>query len=1391
MNVSKTNTGKLLVAVLAMAMIVAGAAVVFSEESNATATIGTDSYNDFSEAVADIPKDGSNTVIKLTSNETVTGSVDLKGATVETNGYTLTINTSNTTLSNGKIVGDGKYVDIIISGSSLTNISLTGITFSNPGYYSIDVRDSTIVVEDCKFEGRASSAIYLELESSNVTVTDCEFNGSYSEGAISLDMGGTGASSTSKVTINSEKKMDVSVGSARGNITIGGSDANIVLGNNVSISDIYLDVNNKYSTGETASKVTVAGPLTINSIIGNGAVVNKSNLVISEPLPASIKYDKASTGTVEIDNATGLENTITGEFKIPNASYLVNSITIKEGASLTIQKYAYLDLMGETLTLEGTLTIDNDATVIDSVGGGSIVLSGKGVINNEGIIGAGNSVEISAVNGGSVTLKDISGIVFGTEKKTEGTVTYTLTVSGTIEAEAKTGSSIVFAEGVTIGADAQISRNVTASGAVTVKGGATLTLNGDATGLDVTMLNNSTVIANTSVRSIEAATGEYLTYDSTTGDRTDINDADLDDSTVALINVKGITVKVTSKIYDKPASDGSTKTVSYTEQMMSISGNLNLVNADTKAGTVQITGNVYVFTGETLSAGKTVDISNTSGYLITQGTVSVLVDAGSEPDILYKGAMYHVEPTDSDTYTYTYTNFTDALANIETAYDKTVTLMGGYEFTGNVTIAAEQTVLFEDADAEVLYTIASDATVIVQAEGQLSEEFATGTDKGIQGVLTVMDGGDCTPDVGSYEVMSTDADDNITYSSAQTAIKNATSGTVVDIVDGAILKDPVTIANGVTVNVNEGVNLQAQKGLTVAEGGKLVNKSTVAIADKYDLVIAGEVDSTEGTISAAGADSEISVTGTLTVPAKIQTNNVNAAVYADDGNYVYTSVAKAVAAVSEMDIPVDIEAVGTFSESGTVTLGQDMEIIVTGNPITLGTIVLEAGSKLTVNDGSLLSATVSGVTGADGASTDASVVLSKASNIAFTETYNSSNTTSSLNIAAVDDTDKAIVGNISVDAGNVSVIGQISFDGKIGTLTIGANGTVTVPESAKVTAEDNTDKNPAIIIDGTMNVDEGTFTISTDAFASVAGTIDISGSSAQTGVDVTGTLTVTGTITVSDVQDDVGLLKISGILIIGDKPEAIGTSVSGSVTGPVDLDGNGYIKAYGDADLSNAAIELNEASQESDAKSTVFNVNGGVYMTVYALDGTISGTNGLGVLTTEDFNLVGYVTKEGSVNINEITQWYTDAELTKKATNIAAIGNPEALYFKADADTIRVEISVGTGISLYIDGIKQEGSFNYFKVGTHTVSATVNPGYSGDATITFNGQTVTGGQFTITPEMASATYTDAIVVSATGEISIDGGSSSDGMGLTEILLVILVILIVVMAIMVALRLMRS
>ena len=187
--------------------------------------------------------------------------------------------------------------------------------------------------------------------------------------------------------------------------------------------------------------------------------------------------------------------------------------------------------------------------------------------------------------------------------------------------------------------------------------------------------------------------------------------------------------------------------------------------------------------------------------------------------------------------------------------------------------------------------------------------------------------------------------------------------------------------------------------------------------------------------------------------------------------------------------------------------------------------------------------------------------------------------------------------------------------------------------------------------------------------------------------------------------------------------------------------------------------------------------------------------------TAEDFDVPGFDTSNAN-SLNGGTPvtnyWFTDADLTKGAAN-NNIGTDAALYFKAPALTVEIRVSVGSGISIYIDDIRYDSGRDVtLSVGTHTVTAVVNPGFTGDVTITFNGQTITNGQFEITTDMTSASYDGPKAISATGNITqdstvvIDGGSSSDsGMGLTDYLLIILVVLIVVMAIIVAMRLMRS
>ena len=1310
----------------------------------------------------------------------------------------------------------GVVLDADKATITLKNTDATGIVLKN---------GSTITASNITINGTQNAGLYLK---GTVTVEDnSKLSIQNTNKAGTEEKSWPGINIENVDSLTSEIKIDETSSVSAPDVGFANDKSSTLAVSGSGKFSANLNAGNTATTEYTFTGVTIAKDMTVGSGVSveldSATIDNDVIITVQDKATVSVPEGKTLTnngrivtegdgkfdnkGTVVIANATELGNTIEGSLSVPNASYLVNHIEVKEGGALIIQKGAYLDLMGYTLTLNGNLTIEKNATIVDSTGGGSIKIVGKGAINNEGIIGEGNAVTVSS-DYGSVTLKDISGIVFTTEKKVvddagKNIVKYVLDVSGTIEAEAKTGSSIGFdtangiEDGVLINADTEIRKDVAAIGAVTVKGGATLTLNGDSTALTVTMLNNSTVKANAGVGSIAALTGEYQTF-SINGDRVTIDESTdgIDTSSVTMDNVNGIIVKVSSKIYDKTGADG--KAVSYTEQMMSVSGALSLVNTkgdnnETLDGSVTINGNVYILAGETLSAGKTITVSNSQGDLITEGK-AVIVTAGDVPEITYKGTMYVQSTEGSTDKTYTYTNFTDAFANIEAADDKTVTLMGGYEFTGTVTIANGQVVEFTD-DAK--YTIAADATVIVQNGGELSESFATGDDKGIKGVLTVMDGGDCEPVDGSYEVLSTDAEENITYSSAQTAIKNAVSGTTVDIVDGAILKDAATVVSGVTVNVHDGVNLQAQKGLTVAEGGKVVNEGTITISDKYGLIVAGEVDSVDGTIALGGAESEMTVTGTVSYPTKM-TAGVNAAVYVNEDHYVYTTVAKAVTAVSAMDIAVPIDALGTFSESGTVTLTEDMELNIVGKQITLGTVVLETGADLNVNAGSKLTATISGACGTDGT---VSVALSKVEGISFTETFNSSTSVAALVMSSVySGTEPTLVqelaGTVTVSAGTVTVDGTMTFDGVDNILVVSSGAVIAVPENSAIVADTNTDSKVAVTVEGTMDLVEGTFTVNAGAFAAVSGTVNVSESGPNTGLVVTGTLTVTGTVAVSDVEGEEGILKITGVLALGDKPTTIGAA--GVVTGPVTLEGSGYIKAYNGADVTGA--DINVIDGESAAVSTAFNVNGWLYMTVYALEEVkISNDTNTGVLDNEKFDLVGYVTKDTDdmIDINEIEQWYTDAELTDEATADAKVGDPSALYFKANAAEVRVDISVGEGISLYIDGIKQSGSYNILKVGTHTVTATVNPGFKGDVTITFNGQAISGGEFTITPEMASATYDDAIVVSASGNITtdstvvIDGGSSGDGMGLTDYLLIILVVLIVIMAIMVAMRLMRS
>ncbi len=204
-------------------------------------------------------------------------------------------------------------------------------------------------------------------------------------------------------------------------------------------------------------------------------------------------------------------------------------------------------------------------------------------------------------------------------------------------------------------------------------------------------------------------------------------------------------------------------------------------------------------------------------------------------------------------------------------------------------------------------------------------------------------------------------------------------------------------------------------------------------------------------------------------------------------------------------------------------------------------------------------------------------------------------------------------------------------------------------------------------------------------------------------------------------------------------------------------------------------------------------MNGEAYATAIAGAGTQ--VTYYDALSTSDVDLSGYDSVQGWYATQKDADAVADGESVKTVSG--TIGTIDKVYGAANLRDVYGTISVGTGLTMYIDGLTLDNWYDnngfFLIVGTHTVTIAANANYNADnATITFNGQTVANGG-TITIGADDTTFTlsanGATAVTSGGEIVVNTGS--DDMSLTDILLIVLVVLIVIMAVIVALRLMRS
>ena len=802
---------------------------------------------------------------------------------------------------------------------------------------------------------------------------------------------------------------------------------------------------------------------------------------------------------------------------------------------------------------------------------------------------------------------------------------------------------------------------------------------------------------------------------------------------------------------------------------------------------------------------------------VNKGTITVVKDgsvktryaetldkeAGAEVD----GTLY-VTGTTEKINNYVEIDAALAMVNADGNTVKALTVLGKQTVDATATVPADVTVTLKDAQLIIGAKAGANVILTVNKAGALK---GTGTVT-VNGTLfaedkTKLSVTKIVSDVKSEEIRDGKIVRNgwVKYTNIVAALNGAEDGQTITISKTATIEGKqqyVTIASdiaikaGVTLVVGDDVApLLLKDGVTLTVAGTLQTEQPVYAATKFDLKASNlttDKSSTivvDGTLKAAqtkyGLGTATATTGGVTTYASSANGApIAGAYYTDKDYFVISTLAIAVQNVKDITSE-DITVNGKVSVSDmTFGAADTCKRIVIGNCIMAdGKVKYETSfqvSSLTLADGAQL-AIKKAEEGAVAGSFNGSVVVGDAAVDMIGATAEPSSADSAaiigtfveesegklvlLNgIHVCDKDDKLTVskGTVYMDGLNVTTdVTESDAHKTVGIFSV-ASGAVLEPLKKSVN-----NSMEAVVIDGTLNIPN-------DMKASAA------------------VLTVNGTLVVAPATSTAaaGTLNVTGSIYIGlaasDIEETTGAaaSVSGSF-------GFGTAYVADGAVLDDAAVA---ALSADGVNKLAFNVQGKLWFTVYSTNDA-SVTVNKAPLTNAI--LAGWSETEGGKAIV-----YEDAGgghiVGDVKYEFAIDGKTEALYAVVDTYIYKVTVVAEAGIeNIAIDGNLLTGYSTMVAAGTHAVTYTLKNGYTGNATMTVNGQKQTGLSFS-TSGTSDADRTVSIQLSgitASGYVDptpvVPEEKDNDGLSLTDILLIVLVVLIVIMAVIVAMRLMRS
>ena len=1145
----------------------------------------------------------------------------------------------------------------------------------------------------------------------------------------------------------------------------------------------------------------------------NGLTINQSMIfaVVDAPTNASVTinnkdalYENTTSGvTVGYGTTLNLAGDVENNITVYGTIVINSDVVVPADAEFNAYN-------GSTITINGDLEIVGTANFYD---GSTTVVNGTVEIS-EPYVGAEMNVGINPYDDGQDAAEPINGANFTIAA--EGS----LTVSSTRSGYAGENKLIVNNELASYSSQngweprflvlGTLTMNGTLEGTVYDQG--TINFNGKGNGAAIVLYDGVT-LTDVSVTG-DLTVADWIIASENIRDNREQSTGNI----VTLSDVKGatITTKIETERWIETTETGDVNHTDY-YTVMDVSGTINAVNNKIPS-TIELNAGATVGVGEendifanitvsgAIALGKNVTLSFNGGNINVAGTIDSLSKEdnndstilGSKIDgngstvtvtghiqalegsfdisgIELNAVHYQVTGTGSDADTVDhYVGFNAGVAAGPEADDDEIVVYGTVTATETVTIPAGLTVTMQNGS---VIKVNKDVTV-TQANGATIDGSSATID--VDGTF-VSENYDIDLTIG--EVVSDVVIDE-TPKMTWTSLANAIGMGMTDIIlNGPLhITEDLEIPAGVKVSTNYEVDIE-----------QTAENSYAIFVDEATLTVNGTLymgENTEGRIIFSEEDAEMYVNGTfyarlmgvtfddatatpeiynlagahyrlidgaydvyyvssIDIAATTVSNNVN---FNESAGVVIkgvlTSGDVSFVAAEDMTIGIRIVSLGTGPEDVTV--------------LRLGTVTLE-DATLSIGNNCRVSGTIASATG--------TVTIADAA-LFYYATEDGEEPETVIN--------GSFTGSVTVSAGEVSVNNAVTV-GANSTLTVSSGAVLNVPTSTSLTvnAPADADKDNAVI-DGTINFVPADGLKGTGELL-VNGTANVGDFTLSTAMRVTGQLNIAEGKT----------LTIAGAsLFLGATPSELGEAATGAVAGTIVFNAgseNGIV-AYPGSSVSDAKIQVNSATNESEAAVTTYVINGTNYATIYGYDGNL--TIAEAIALDGQIDLVGW---------ENPTNWYAaqDYASTDKNVNGDDLGDHTNVYSNVLAIEIGGKISKDAGIILTIDDIvvfsDSSWSSSYpLRVGEHTIAWSERTGYNiENVTVTFNGVAVeNGGTITITADMEDFLIVaeGAVPGAAPGG---DTGSSDDGMGLTDYLLIVLVVLIVVMAIMVALRLMRS